>query len=56
MYIYIYISENHFLLISSKRYENKSDIIAIIEKPINIPNVPPTELMSPRKSNKRYSS
>ena len=34
----------------------QQETIEKIEKPINIPKVPPTELTSPRKSNKTYSS
>ena len=56
-YQLLYHVENlHFLSISVKRYENRIDMIAMNEKPMNIPSVPPTELISPRKSNNRYSS
>ena len=41
--------------IQETMWEKQFDITARIESPMNIPNVPPTELISPRKSNRRYS-
>ena len=41
---------------NDKRQEKHFEMTARIEIPMIIPSVPPTELMSPRKSNRTYSS
>ena len=37
-------------------YDKNAEMIAVKENPMKIPNVPPTELMSPKRSNSKYSS
>ena len=48
------LEENLFK--NSKRQEKHFEITAMIEMPMKIPNVPPIELISPRRSKRRYSS
>ena len=55
--MYVLFSKSYVLLmIIDNKYDKKAEIIAMNENPMKIPKVPPTELISPRESNNRYSS